>query len=79
MYIGAIMTFDYWHATDNVLDGWRLIVLGISVLLMRRLPFVVSFVSLRLAPLIVLYHARSQRLEGSRLCRVLRTNRLAPR
>lgn len=39
------MPFDYWHSTDNVLDGWRLVVLGLSVLTLRRLPFVLAFVS----------------------------------
>lgn len=44
IYIGAILPFDSWRADTNVLDGWRLFVLGLSVLLLRRLPVMIPLV-----------------------------------
>jgi hypothetical protein len=46
LYIGALLPFDYWNTDTNVVDGWRLFVLGVLVLLLRRLPFVIPLVSL---------------------------------
>lgn len=45
LYIGALLPFDYWHTTANVVDGWRLVLLGITVLLLRRLPLMIPVVS----------------------------------
>ena len=45
LFIGALLPFDYWHADTNIVDGWRLFVLGVVVLILRRLPFVIPMVS----------------------------------
>lgn len=49
LYIGALLPFDYWHTDTNVVDGWRLFVLGVLVLLLRRLPFIIPMVCARKA------------------------------
>jgi len=45
LFIGALLPFDYWHADNNIVDGWRLFVLGVVVLILRRLPFVIPMVN----------------------------------
>lgn len=45
LFIGALLPFDYWHADTNIVDGWRLFVLGVVILILRRLPFVIPMVS----------------------------------
>lgn len=38
MYIGAILPFEAWGSGDLGLSPWRLVVLFILVLILRRLP-----------------------------------------
>lgn len=44
LFIGALLPFDYWHADTNLVDGWRLFVLGVAILILRRLPFIITTV-----------------------------------
>lgn len=42
VYIGAIIPWDDYSSPDLQLTGWRVVVLGITVLLLRRPPWVIA-------------------------------------
>ncbi|PWN22554.1 hypothetical protein BCV69DRAFT_281530 [Microstroma glucosiphilum] len=47
IYIGAIIPWGFYH-TDGGIEAWRIVVLGITVLLLRRPPWVIA--SMKIIP-----------------------------